>query len=346
MVGLAGLFLTIIYIGAIFLRKKFSSALTSIIGVSNEHSHQLSAAAGRLARRMLLDMGLDALPLIGPILGHRRKTESGESGPSTMDEIKLWWKSRRGGRSGPVSDQSVESLPPVGGPDAEKPNTGGPSSSPGVPEINARFNGRAGRDDQPVFVYADRGSVAPEEGVPSEPVGDAFTGDRRVDSSSCPSSPVLKGNSGDGDSLSRFHGERLKQKSSEISVAQQGTVKGNITPSPQKTEKLSNFYGGGINERTDSTRRVRPKEAYPAERVGSEIRQDPSDNLNRLERETPKVPTPGAAQKSAAFREAIDASFSRLRGSQRAQASFIEESDGGMSKTTESDLPTVGRDPK
>lgn len=158
MVGLSALFLTIVYIGAIFLRKKFSSILHGLVGVNGSHSDQMASATGRLAKRMLLDMGLDALPILGPILGHRKREGGGENGLSMKDELKLWWKSRRGGKGGPAGGD-IESQPPTRKPDA--------GEHPGKPE-SSDFGAVEETGDRPVFIYADRGSAAPDEGVPPE----------------------------------------------------------------------------------------------------------------------------------------------------------------------------------
>lgn len=321
MVGLASLFLTIIYIGAIFLRKKFSSALASFIGVSSGHSHQMSAATGRLARRMLLDIGLDALPLIGPILGgRRRRSESGESGLSTMDEIKLWWKSRRGGKSGPVYDRSIEGRPPVGRPDAENPNSGdvgGPSS----PETNTRFNGRTERDDRPVFVYADRKSAAPEEGTPPEPAGGIFD---------IGSNAGVRPKEGEDDESSLIRprsdrgGEQPERRPPEVPAAQRDPAQEGTA---QKRGKLSDFYDSRSDGKTNGFDRVQPREVYPAERViselsGTNVQKTYSNTVSRSEREAPQTPAQSPAERG------VSPPQQRLRP---AQESWIKERHKGIS---------------
>lgn len=259
MIGLSALFLTIIYIGAIFVRKKFSSAAFSLIGGGEGHSNQLASATRRIARRMLFDLGLDFLPFIG---GHRRKGGSGSEGRnglSATDEIKLWWKSRR--YRGDLSDGvDIEGRPP-----AEKPVV---NTSPDRPSDGWRSSAEMEDGDQPVFVYTDRRGAAPEEGAPPEPQSETARKEAGV-APGVQSLPTDWKNSENGCGLDCSSGSsQVGRKTPEASpVRRQETMTRResgqrAAPQLQRTSKLSDFYK---NEEADSASFSGPREARPAE---------------------------------------------------------------------------------
>lgn len=347
MVGLASLFLTIIYIGAIFLRKKFISVLTSAVGTGDEQGHQsalLAYLTRRLAWQVLFDIGLDALPIIGPLLGRRRRRHaSGEGGGfSAMDEVKLWWKSRRSDRGEPVYDQSVESHPPIEGPGAEKPNAGNlpPPSPPEAPEIRARFDRGAGREDQPVFVYTDRGRFAPEEGTLPEPARFHGSFSPKGEMSSEPSGSVSRSftsEEGAPPEPAHFGRGNLASKPSSI-------------PPP----KFSDFYRKGFGGGATGTPLSSPRNVHFVEKISNRSEREASGS-GAVKREGTERKTPRADQQESSrlsYEESVTAGKAgshlspRLRRSRSFPASPDFEEGVSITDRTavEGNIPVTERD--